>query len=201
MLNLGHEFKMLVEIKVRGACWIFLGRCHLSSISIFYFQLVLSPSDLHGWCVLQYVCTWRLHAKSEPYDLDVWWGLCFLEQVHFDGHSLNTSGPIVTKLAREPNDIYVLDRLECWIGSRGFEYRMRLMFLEQVPIDRQLWDIIYFIFTKHWCMKYFVIGIDVLHMIGYWMSHRFWMLEKVVAGLNTRKYAVLTNFYGLCMTT
>lgn len=75
------------------------------------------------------------------------------------------------------------------------------MFLEQVPIDKHLWDIIYFIFTKHWCMKYFVIGIDVLHMIGYWMSHRFWMLEKVVAGLNTRKYAVLTNFYGLCMTT
>lgn len=37
----------------------------------------------------------------------------FLEQVHFDGHSLITSGHIVTKLAREPNDIYVLGRLEC----------------------------------------------------------------------------------------
>lgn len=134
MLNMGHGFKMLVEIKVHGACWIFLSRCHLSSISIFYFQLVLSPSDLHGWCVLQYVCTWRLHAKSEPYDLDVWWGLCFLTQVHFDGHSLITSGHIVTKLAREPNDIYVLDRLECWIGSRGFEYRMRLMFWSRCPL-------------------------------------------------------------------
>ena len=36
-----------------------------------------------------------------------------LKQVHFDYHNLNNSGPIVTKLTCESNDIYALERLEC----------------------------------------------------------------------------------------
>ena len=101
---------------------------------LIYFLLVLSSSNMHWWCVLHYVCTWQVEFWLWTIGFRCLMRFMFLGPVHFDDHNLITSGHIVTKLARESNDIYAFDRLECWIGSIDFGFRMGFMFLELVLV-------------------------------------------------------------------